>query len=101
MEISIRATGHRGAGANAVSCGPTGAPVIRFAGERVDDPQDGRRKLVRVTPIGADVLVRSAEGFDRLRAERVRALGADRLRALESDLRVMAPADAFRLDAAA
>ncbi|MGW1707030.1 MarR family winged helix-turn-helix transcriptional regulator [Streptomyces sp. NPDC002206] len=69
--------------------------------ERVDDPQDGRRKLVRVTPRGVDVLVRSAEGFDRLRAEWARVLGAERLRALESDLRAMAPADGFRLDAAA
>ncbi|MGW5272082.1 MarR family winged helix-turn-helix transcriptional regulator [Streptomyces sp. NPDC004044] len=69
--------------------------------ERLDDPQDGRRKLVRVTPRGVDVLVRSAEGFDRLRAEWAGVLGAERLRALESDLRTMAPADGFRLDAAA
>ncbi|WP_326630873.1 MULTISPECIES: MarR family winged helix-turn-helix transcriptional regulator [unclassified Streptomyces] len=69
--------------------------------ERVDDPQDGRRKLVRVTPRGVDVLVRSAEGFDRLRAEWAQMLGVERLRALESDLRRMAPADGFRLDAAA
>ncbi|MFB7311184.1 MarR family winged helix-turn-helix transcriptional regulator [Streptomyces sp. NPDC056192] len=69
--------------------------------ERVDDPQDGRRKLVRVTLRGVDVLVRSAEGFDRLRAEWARVLGAERLRGLESDLRAMAPADGFRLDAAA
>lgn len=69
--------------------------------ERVDDPQDGRRKLVRLSPRGIDVLVRSAEGFDRLRAEWMRALGAERVRALESDLRAMVPADAFRLDMAA
>lgn len=47
------------------------------------------------------MLVRSAEGFDRLRAEWARMLGVERLRALESDLRTMAPADGFRLDAAA
>ncbi|MFE9863080.1 MarR family winged helix-turn-helix transcriptional regulator [Streptomyces sp. NPDC005506] len=69
--------------------------------ERVDDPQDGRRKLVRVTPRGVDVLIRSAEGFDRLRVEWAQMLGVERLRALESDLRTMAPADGFRLDAAA
>ncbi|MFD8689200.1 MarR family winged helix-turn-helix transcriptional regulator [Streptomyces sp. NPDC059651] len=69
--------------------------------ERADDPQDGRRKLVRLAPRGIDVLVRSAEGFDRVRAEWVRMLGAERVRALESDLRAMAPADAFRLDMAA
>lgn len=68
--------------------------------ERVDDPQDGRRKLVRLAPRGIDVLVRSAEGFDRVRAEWVRVLGAERVAALESDLRTMVPADAFRLDMA-
>ncbi|HEY9331676.1 MAG TPA: MarR family transcriptional regulator [Streptomyces sp.] len=69
--------------------------------ERVDDPQDGRRKLVRLSPRGTDMLVRSAEGFDRLRAEWVRVLGAERVRAMEADLRTMATADAFRLDMAA
>lgn len=69
--------------------------------ERVDDPQDGRRKLVRLSPRGIDMLVRSAEGFDRLRAEWVRVLGAERVHALEADLRTMAAADAFRLDMAA
>ncbi|MFJ6460801.1 hypothetical protein ACIQM0_07040 [Streptomyces sp. NPDC091387] len=64
------------------------------------DPQDGRRKLVLLSPRGIDVLVRSAEGFDRLRAAWVRALGAERVAALESDLRTMAPADTFRLDVA-
>ncbi|MFD7718475.1 MarR family winged helix-turn-helix transcriptional regulator [Streptomyces sp. NPDC059814] len=67
--------------------------------ERADDPQDGRRKLVRLSPRGIDVLVRSAEGFDRLRAAWVTALGAERVAALEADLRTMASADAFRLDA--
>ncbi|MEV0748037.1 MULTISPECIES: MarR family winged helix-turn-helix transcriptional regulator [unclassified Streptomyces] len=69
--------------------------------ERVDDPQDGRRKLVRLSPRGLDMLVRSAEGFDRLRAEWMRVLGAERVRAMEADLRTMAAADAFRLDMAA
>ncbi|MEU9203064.1 MarR family transcriptional regulator [Streptomyces sp. NPDC048332] len=69
--------------------------------ERVDDPQDGRRKLVRLSPRGTDMLVRSAEGFDRLRAEWVRVLGVERVRAMEADLRTMAAADAFRLDMAA
>ncbi|MFI6898885.1 MarR family winged helix-turn-helix transcriptional regulator [Streptomyces sp. NPDC050256] len=69
--------------------------------ERVDDPQDGRRKLVRLSPRGIDIVVRSAEGFDRLRAEWMRVLGAERVRAMEADLRTMAAADAFRLDMAA
>ncbi|WP_371773636.1 MarR family winged helix-turn-helix transcriptional regulator [Streptomyces sp. NBC_01438] len=68
--------------------------------ERADDPQDGRRKLVRLTPRGIDVLARSAAGFDRLRAEWVRVLGAERVAALEADLRTMASAEAFRLDVA-
>ncbi|WP_434588722.1 MarR family winged helix-turn-helix transcriptional regulator [Streptomyces sp. A5-4] len=68
--------------------------------ERVDDPQDGRRKLVQLTPRGIDVLWRSAEIFDRLRAEWAEKLGADRVAALEADLREMAKPTNFRLDAA-
>ncbi|MGW8887388.1 MarR family winged helix-turn-helix transcriptional regulator [Streptomyces sp. NPDC055749] len=68
--------------------------------ERVDDPQDGRRKLVRLAPRGIDMLVRSAREFDRIRAEWVAALGSERVAAMEADLRAMAPAGAFRLDAA-
>lgn len=68
--------------------------------ERADDPQDGRRKVVRLTPRGIDVLMRSAAGFDRLRAEWVRVLGAERVAALEADLRTMASPEAFRLDVA-
>ncbi|MFI1187227.1 MarR family winged helix-turn-helix transcriptional regulator [Streptomyces californicus] len=68
--------------------------------ERAPDPADGRRTLIHLTPHGVDLLTRSAEGFDRLRAEWARALGADRLAALEEDLRTMAPGGAFRLDAA-
>ncbi|MFJ2894785.1 MarR family winged helix-turn-helix transcriptional regulator [Streptomyces sp. NPDC087218] len=68
--------------------------------ERVDDPRDGRRKLVRLTARGVDVLVKSAEGFERLRTRWVEVLGADRVRAMEADLRTMVPEGAFRLDAA-
>ncbi|WP_406097615.1 MarR family winged helix-turn-helix transcriptional regulator [Streptomyces sp. NBC_01013] len=69
--------------------------------ERVDDPKDGRRKLVRLSPRGIDMLVRSSEGFDRLRAEWMRVLGAERVRAMEADLRTVVAPDAFRLDMAA
>ncbi|WP_436840378.1 MarR family winged helix-turn-helix transcriptional regulator [Streptomyces flavofungini] len=68
--------------------------------ERADDPADARRKLVRLTPHGLDALARSAAVFDELRAEWTRALGPDRVRALEDDLRAVVPPEAFRLDAA-
>ncbi|MFD7441475.1 MarR family winged helix-turn-helix transcriptional regulator [Streptomyces sp. NPDC059909] len=68
--------------------------------ERVDDPADARRKTVRLTPHGLDALARSAAVFDELRAEWARALGAERLGALEDGLRTVVSADAFRLDAA-
>ncbi|WP_093801167.1 MarR family winged helix-turn-helix transcriptional regulator [Streptomyces sp. Wb2n-11] len=69
--------------------------------ERADDPDDGRRKLVRLTPRGSDALARSAVIFGRLRARWVEALGAQRVDALEADLRAMAPGGGgLRLDAA-
>jgi DNA-binding MarR family transcriptional regulator len=67
---------------------------------RVDDAVDARRKVVRLTPRGLDALERSAEIFDRLREEWVGVLGVERLRELEGDLRVVVPADGFRLDVA-
>ncbi|WP_326595272.1 MarR family winged helix-turn-helix transcriptional regulator [Streptomyces brevispora] len=86
-----------------VSKQAAGKTVERLEGlgyvERADDPQDGRRKLVRLSPRGIDVLARSAAGFDRVRAQWVRVLGAERVAALESDLRTVAAADSFRLDA--
>ncbi|MFC3456616.1 MarR family winged helix-turn-helix transcriptional regulator [Amycolatopsis speibonae] len=68
--------------------------------ERADDPADARRKVVRLTGRGIDSLGRSAAIFDELRKDWVDALGADRVHALETDLRVMAPAEGFRLDVA-
>ncbi|SHF92954.1 MarR family winged helix-turn-helix transcriptional regulator [Streptoalloteichus hindustanus] len=68
--------------------------------ERVDDPADARRKVVRLTAHGVDVLRKSAEIFDDLRAEWVRALGPERVRALEADLRAVVGPAAYRLDAA-
>ncbi|MBM7491979.1 DNA-binding MarR family transcriptional regulator [Micromonospora luteifusca] len=66
--------------------------------ERIDDPRDARRRLVRVTPRGADGLRRSAEIFDRLRERWAETLGPERVDALEDDLRTMAAANWFRLD---
>lgn len=68
--------------------------------ERVDDPTDARRKLVRLTPRGVDLLARSAQIFERLRGDWMARLGADRVRAMEADLRTMAPEGFFRLDVA-
>lgn len=55
--------------------------------ERVEDPVDGRRKLIRLTPRGIDALARSAIIFDKLRAEWAATLGANRLADLEDALR--------------
>ncbi|MFD6993611.1 MarR family winged helix-turn-helix transcriptional regulator [Streptomyces sp. NPDC059943] len=67
--------------------------------ERTADPTDARRKLIRLTPHGLDALARSARIFDDLRARWALALGGDRLRALEADLRAVTPPDAIGLDA--
>ncbi|MFC3488448.1 MarR family winged helix-turn-helix transcriptional regulator [Amycolatopsis roodepoortensis] len=67
---------------------------------RVDDPADARRKVVRLTGRGFDSLGRTAAIFEELRKEWAATLGIDRVRALETDLRTMAPADGFRLDVA-
>ncbi len=68
---------------------------------RAGDDRDARRKLIRLTPRGVELLARSAAIFDQLRARWVRTLGADRVRDLESALRTVAPAGLWRLDTAA
>jgi DNA-binding MarR family transcriptional regulator len=68
--------------------------------DRADDPADGRRKVVRLTGRGIDVLVRSAAIFEQLHAEWARKLGAGRLAEVEGALREAVPGDFFRLDAA-
>jgi DNA-binding MarR family transcriptional regulator len=67
---------------------------------RVNDANDARRKLVRLTPHGIDMLNRSAAIFEELRAKWAEGLGAERLHELEAGLRIMAPAEGFRLDVA-
>jgi DNA-binding MarR family transcriptional regulator len=66
--------------------------------ERTSDPDDARRKIVRLTDRGGDCLVRSARIFDELRSRWAATLGDGRLRALEADLRKVTPTDLFRLD---
>lgn len=68
--------------------------------ERVDDPADGRRKRVRLTPRGIDSLRRSAQIFEDIRTRWATNLGAERMRQLEDDLRTMMPAGGFSLDVA-
>ncbi|WP_248958086.1 MarR family winged helix-turn-helix transcriptional regulator [Sphaerisporangium perillae] len=66
--------------------------------ERDTDPEDARRKIVRLTERGVDSLVRSARIFDDIRARWSETLGEEHLRAIESGLRAMTPPDFFRLD---
>jgi DNA-binding MarR family transcriptional regulator len=65
---------------------------------RTDDPGDARRRLVRRTARGTDLLQRSAAIFDALRAGWAQTLGPDRLRALEDDLRRVTPPELLRAD---
>jgi len=65
---------------------------------RGTDPSDARRKVVRLTGRASDALRRSERIFDELRARWAATIGADRLRAMESDLRTVTPADIWRLD---
>jgi DNA-binding MarR family transcriptional regulator len=66
--------------------------------ERADDPDDARRKLVRLTPRGLDVLTRSAQIFDQLRDRWAAVLGAQRLAQMESSLRTVVPEAGFPVD---
>lgn len=66
--------------------------------ERVDDPADARRKVVRLTPRGVDALTKSTRIFDELHAQWAKTIGTERLRAIEDDLRKVTPPDFFRLD---
>jgi DNA-binding MarR family transcriptional regulator len=66
--------------------------------ERAADPRDARRKTVRLTGKGVDVLDRSARLFDTIQTRWAEAIGEDRLAALHTDLRTMTPGELFRLD---
>ncbi len=66
--------------------------------ERVASEADARAKVVRLTPLGVDLLNRSAAIFDDLRAEWVRTLGPEQVAAVEAALRVVVP-PGLRVDA--
>jgi DNA-binding MarR family transcriptional regulator len=66
--------------------------------QRGPDPGDARRKVVRLTGRAVEALELSARIFDDLRARWAEILGAERLRALEADLRRVTPRDPWRLD---
>ncbi|WP_246273979.1 MarR family winged helix-turn-helix transcriptional regulator [Phytohabitans houttuyneae] len=65
---------------------------------REPDPADARSRIVLLTERGVDALTRSARIFDELRARWAVVLGDERLRALEADLRKVAPRSGFPLD---
>lgn len=67
---------------------------------REPDPGDARRKQLRVTPLGFDVLRQGESIFDELRARWARQLGAAELAALEARLRELVGEGAVRADAA-
>ncbi len=66
--------------------------------ERAASDADARAKVVRLTPLGVDLLNRSAAIFDELRSEWVRTLGADQVAAVEAALRAVVP-PGVRVDA--
>ncbi|MDA1360180.1 MarR family winged helix-turn-helix transcriptional regulator [Glycomyces luteolus] len=66
--------------------------------ERAADPGDARRKLVRLTAKGVDMLAVSARSFDAIQARWAQTIGPERLAALQADLRTLAPGEVFRLD---
>jgi DNA-binding MarR family transcriptional regulator len=66
--------------------------------ERGGQAADRRRKLVRLTPRGTEALALSAAAFGRVRARWAAELGADRVAALEADLRLVTPGQVLRLD---
>jgi DNA-binding MarR family transcriptional regulator len=106
--FAMQAIGMRGASISeigrrlGVSKQAAGKTVDRLAAlgyvERVDDPRDARSKLIRLTPRGVDSLRLAAEIFERLRADWVAQLGAERVRSLESSLRTVVPAAGYPVD---
>ncbi|MEV4346630.1 MarR family transcriptional regulator [Actinoplanes sp. NPDC049596] len=66
--------------------------------ERVDDPADARRKLIRLTDRGIDSLHQAAEIFELLRDRWTAELGPDRVELIESSLRTVVRGPVFPVD---
>jgi len=106
--FAMQAIGVRGATASeigrrlGVSKQAAGKTVDRLENlgyiERVDDPADARRTLIRLTPRGIDSLTQSAQIFEELRARWAEKLGAERLAVVEASLRTVVPATGFPVD---
>jgi DNA-binding MarR family transcriptional regulator len=86
-------------GVSKQAAGKTVDRLVRLAYvERAASESDARAKVVRLTPLGLDLLNRSAAIFDELRSEWVRTLGADQVAAVEAALRAVVPSG-LRVDA--
>lgn len=64
------------------------------------DPEDARRKKLQVTDRGRQVMRMGAAIFDELRAEWAKAIGEERLGALEDDLEKLVGTSPLRFDTA-
>ena len=62
------------------------------------DPADARRKIVRPTRRGQDMLAQSARIFDEIQAEWAKRIGPRRIAQLHDDLVELAGSSALRLD---
>jgi DNA-binding MarR family transcriptional regulator len=106
--FALQAIGHAGATATEVgkrlgiSKQAAGKTVERLEElgyvQRAGDDADRRRKVVKLTRRGIEALTSSAMIFADIQARWERELGPGRLRAMEDDLRTMAPGEVFRLD---
>ncbi|SDE29287.1 MarR family winged helix-turn-helix transcriptional regulator [Auraticoccus monumenti] len=66
---------------------------------REDDPDDGRRKRLRVTPLGREVMSTGETIFDELRQAWEREIGRQELATLEEQLSRLVGDAPIRLDA--
>jgi DNA-binding MarR family transcriptional regulator len=62
------------------------------------DPSDARRKIIRPTRRGQDMLAQSARIFDEIQAEWAKRIGRRRMAQLHDDLAELAGSSALRLD---